>query len=89
MSKYTLEIYTRPTCGDYQDLKRYLKEHDFPYKGNDIEKDPDKEQELIDKTGNRIVPALIFRKKGLFKKEQVFTGFEVNREEIEDLFKKL
>lgn len=89
MSKYTLEIYTRPTCGDYQDLKRYLKEHDFPYKGNDIEKDPDKEQELIDKTGNRIVPALIFRKKGLFKKEQVFTGFEVKRGEIEDLLKKL
>lgn len=89
MSKYTLEIYTRPTCGDCQDLKRYLKEHNLPYKGNDVEKEPDKEQELITKTGNRIVPALVFRKKGLFKKEQVFTGFEVNYEEIEDLFKKL
>lgn len=89
MSKYTLEIYTRPTCGDCQALKRYLKEHNLPYKGNDVEKEPDKEQELITKTGNRIVPALVFRKKGLFKKEQVFTGFEVNYEEIEDLFKKL
>lgn len=89
MGKYTLEIYTRPTCGDCQDLKRYLKEHELPFTGNDVEKEPDKEQELINKTGNRIVPTLVFRKKRLFKKEKVFTGFEVNREEIEDLFEKL
>ena len=89
MGKYTVEIYTRRTCGDCQDLKRYLKEHELPFTGNDVEKEPDKEQELINKTGNRIVPTLVFRKKGLFKKEKVFTGFEVNREEVEDLFEKL
>lgn len=89
MNKYSLEIYTRPTCGDCQELKRYLKEHNLPYKGNDVEKESNKEKELLKITGNRIVPALVFRKKGLFKKEKVFTGFEVNREDIEELFKKL
>lgn len=70
MGKYTLEIYTRPTCGDCQDLKRYLKEHELPFTGNDVEKEPDKEQELINKTGNRIVPTLVFRKKDYSKKKK-------------------
>ncbi|SHE39670.1 glutaredoxin 3 [Atopostipes suicloacalis DSM 15692] len=72
MGKYTLEIYTRPTCGDCQDLKRYLKEHELPFTGNDVEKEPDKEQELINKTGNRIVPTLVFRKKDYSKRKSLY-----------------
>lgn len=89
MSKYSLEIYTRPTCGDCQDLKRYLEENKLTYKANDVEKDSNKEKELIELIGNRIVPALVFSRKGLLKRKKIFIGFSINREEIEELIKKL
>lgn len=60
MAKYQLEIYTRPTCSDCQDLKRFLKKHRIPHRQYDLEEHPAKEKELKKLTGNRIVPGIIF-----------------------------
>ncbi len=43
---------------------------------------------MIDRTGVRIVPAFILKKKGfsgLFNKTQIFIGFEINQQQIEQL----
>lgn len=88
MAKYHLEIYTRPTCSDCQDLKKFLEEHHIPYKQYDLEKQPEKEKELKNRTGNRIVPGIVFSQSsiwGLRKKVKSMTGFEQNKTEIKEL----
>lgn len=46
MTEYHLEIYTRPTCSDCQNLKNFLEEHQIPHKQYDLAKQPEKEKEL-------------------------------------------
>ncbi|GIO27373.1 glutaredoxin family protein [Ornithinibacillus bavariensis] len=90
MKDYRLEVYTRPTCSDCQDLKEFLKRHDIPHKEYDLAKDPAKEKELIKITGNRIVPALVFSQSSLFglmRKTKSMIGFETNKDEIKKLLK--
>lgn len=85
MAKYFLEIYTRPTCSDCQDLKAFLNDHGISYQSHEVAKDNNKEKELISITGNRIVPALIFKRQGLFKETKLLIGFAPNRQEIKRL----
>lgn len=85
---YQLEIYTRPTCSDCQDLKKFLEEHQIPHKQYDLAKQPGKEKELKKITGNRMVPGIVFSQSsmlGLKKKVKSMTGFEQNKEEIKEL----
>ncbi|MDM8102277.1 MULTISPECIES: glutaredoxin family protein [Oceanobacillus] len=88
MAAYHLEIYTRPTCSDCQDLKNFLEEHQIQHKQYDLAKQPEKEKELKKITGNRIVPGIVFSRSsmlGLRKKAKSMTGFEQNKEEIKKL----
>lgn len=88
MSKYELEIYTRPTCSDCQDLKQFLERYQVPHKQYNLEEVPQKEAELIKRTGNRIVPGIVFSEPtllGLKRKYNSMTGFEMNKETIKTL----
>uniref|UniRef100_UPI00190DABD6 glutaredoxin family protein n=1 Tax=Virgibacillus salexigens TaxID=61016 RepID=UPI00190DABD6 len=62
MKNFHLEVYTRPTCSDCQDLKKFLQVHHIPHIEYDLAKQPLKEKDLIKITGNRIVPGLVFSK---------------------------
>ncbi|WP_339227424.1 glutaredoxin family protein [Oceanobacillus sp. FSL K6-2867] len=85
-----LEIYTRPTCSDCQDLKKFLQSNYIPFKEYNLAKQPSKEKDLIKITGNRIVPTLVFTKPsffGLMRKPKSLIGFERNKDEIKKLLK--
>ena len=80
-----LELYTRPTCSDCQDAKRYLSANNIHYVNKDVGEDLSLEEDLKQISGNRIVPMFAFYKKGLFGKRKLikhFIGFERNRDEI-------
>lgn len=88
MKDYHLEVYTRPTCSDCQDLKKFLKSYNIPLKEYDLTKQPSKEIDLKKITGNRIVPALVFSRPsilGLVRKPKSMIGFERNKDEIKKL----
>lgn len=83
-----LELYTRPTCSDCQEAKKYLAEKDISYRDIDVSKDPSVEEDLKKISGTRIVPSFAFYKKGFFGKKKLlknFIGFEINKEEIKGL----
>lgn len=80
-----LVLYTRPTCSDCQDAKTYLASHAISYHGKDVAKDVSLEQEMIEISGNRIVPLFAFYKKGILGKKKLvesFIGFEANKKVI-------
>lgn len=80
-----LELYTRPTCSDCQDAKKYLKTISVSYVNKDVGVNLDLEQEMVAISGNRIVPLFVFYKKRMLRKRKVvkyFVGFENNKEEI-------
>ncbi|MDT2522442.1 glutaredoxin family protein [Enterococcus raffinosus] len=81
MSKYQLTVYTRPFCLDCQKLKRDLSQKEIPYKLIEVNSSEEEEQ-MVNVTGSKIVPALIFMKKGLLKKKTIFIGYEANQIEI-------
>ncbi|KAB8128998.1 glutaredoxin family protein [Gracilibacillus oryzae] len=88
MNNYQLEVYTRPTCSDCQDLKKFLQKNQIPHKEYDLAQQPSKEEDLIKITGNRIVPALVFSRRsflGIKKKSKSMIGFERNKDEIKKL----
>ena len=85
MGNARFELYSRPTCSDCQDAKAFLAKNNISYIHYDLSKEPEREKELIQLSGSRIVPAFIFTKKSLFgfnRKPDVFIGFERNHEEI-------
>ncbi|MCF1686065.1 glutaredoxin family protein [Tetragenococcus halophilus] len=83
MKSTNLEIYTRSLCGDCQALKQYLNDHNISFKNYELNSRPEKERKLMQITGNRIVPTLVFSSGSLFKKqEKVFIGFERNKDQI-------
>ncbi|GIN57296.1 glutaredoxin family protein [Lederbergia ruris] len=88
MKNYQLEVYTRPTCSDCQDLKKFLQTHHIPHKEYDLAKEPSKEKDLLKITGSRIVPTLVFSHPsflGWMRKPKSMIGFERNKEEIKKL----
>ncbi|AVQ99796.1 glutaredoxin family protein [Oceanobacillus sp. M65] len=84
MKNYQLEVFTRPTCSDCQDLKGFLQHYKIPHKEYDLAKDPEKEKDLKNITGNRIVPTLLFSRPSFFGKSKSTSmiGFERNKSEI-------
>lgn len=88
--KLELELYTRPTCSDCQDAKKYLASNRIRYADKDISKNITLEEELRKITGTRIVPMFAFYKKGLFGKRKLvkhFIGFDNNKAEIISILK--
>ena len=88
MKKFQLELYTRPTCSDCQAAKEFLAKNNVLYIDYDLTKQPSMEEELINITGTRIVPAFVFKNKsllGLVSKPKVMIGFERNIDEIKKL----
>lgn len=86
--KLELELYTRPTCSDCQDAKKYLAAHNIAYVNKDVGANPSLEEEMKRISGNRVVPLFVFYKKTLFgKRKQIqhFTGFEINKDDITSL----
>lgn len=82
---YTLTVYTHTWCSDCQLAKRELKQNKIEFVEIDLGDNPEKENELKQTTGSRIVPGFVFKEKSLlkkFKKPIVFTGYEMNKEEI-------
>ncbi|MFD2629063.1 glutaredoxin family protein [Oceanobacillus kapialis] len=66
MKNYQLEVFTRPTCSDCQELKRFLKQHNIPHREYDLAKNPQKEKDLKSISGSRIVPTLVFTQSSFF-----------------------
>lgn len=88
--KLELELYTRPTCSDCQDAKKYLTSNRIHYADKDVGKNLRLEEDLKKISGTRIVPMFAFYKKGLFGKRKLvkyFIGFENNKDEIISLLK--
>ena len=84
-NKLQLELYTRPTCSDCQEAKKYLSTKGVQFVDKDVSKIPELEVELKKISGTRIVPMFAFYKKGLFGKKKLakyLIGFENNRSEI-------
>lgn len=83
-----LEVYTRPTCSDCQDAKKYFAQHQIKYVHKDVGENAEWEKELKEISGTRIVPMFAFYKKGLFGRKKLvknFIGFDINKKEILEL----
>ncbi|MFT4413019.1 glutaredoxin family protein [Fredinandcohnia humi] len=83
-----LELYTRPTCSDCQEAKKFLASKGISYIDKDVSKDESLELEMKQISGTRIVPSFAFYKKGLFGNKKIvknIIGFEINKQEIKQL----
>ncbi|MGP4060430.1 glutaredoxin family protein [Halobacillus sp. H74] len=83
--KLELKLYTRPTCSDCQDTKKYLTSNDIKYTDKDVSENPGLEEDLKRISGAKIVPLLAFYKRGIFGRRKLvkhFVGFANNKNEI-------
>ncbi|MCS0824876.1 glutaredoxin family protein [Cytobacillus firmus] len=70
--KLELELYTRPTCSDCQDAKKYLASNASRYINKDVSKNPSLKSKLKKISGTRIVPMFAFYKKEIFVNKKWF-----------------
>lgn len=87
-SDLDLVLYTRPTCSDCQEAKAYLASKGIPYEHKDVSENTGLEEDMKKLAGNRVVPLLVFYKKGVFGKRKLvrhYTGFETNKKEVDEL----
>ena len=54
-----ITVYTAFWCPDCRVAKRFLQQHNIPYKEVDIEKDPSAAEEVIKRTGKRAIPQFV------------------------------
>jgi mycoredoxin len=54
-----ITLYSAYWCPDCRVAKRFLQEHNIPYKEIDIEKTPGAADELVKQTGKRAIPQLV------------------------------
>lgn len=52
-------LYSAFWCPDCREAKRFLKEHNLPYKEIDIETTPGAADEVVKRTGRRAIPQLV------------------------------
>lgn len=78
MKKLKVEVYTTPTCEDCRNFKKFLKEHDIPFKEYSIADEPKYIEKLRKRSGKTLVPTIYIN-------DQEFFGFVFNRQEIENL----
>lgn len=62
-------VYSTPTCPYCKQIKAYLKEKGIEYDDIDVAANPDKAQEMIDKSGQMGVPVVMIG-------EEVIVGFD-------------
>lgn len=87
MAQKLIHIYTRPTCEDSQELKRFLSEGEVPYYEVDVTESIDRRNQLLHETGNEITPGIIVESTNLFgkKKRNTFSGYSTNKTNINRL----
>ena len=74
-----LELYTRPTCSDCQESKRYLNSQEISYSHKDVSQNLDLEEEMKKYQATELFPYLFYKNfwgKKLFK---YYVGFENNK----------
>jgi len=54
-----LTVYSSPYCGDCREAKRFLAQHNIPYKEIDITTTPGAADEIVKKTGKRAIPQFV------------------------------
>jgi glutaredoxin len=54
-----LTVYSTPWCPDCRVAKRFLAEHNIPYKDIDIETTPGAADEVVKHTGKRAIPQFV------------------------------
>ncbi len=54
-----LIVYSAPWCPDCREAKRFLDQHNIPYREIDIEHTPGAKQEILVRTGKRAVPQFV------------------------------
>jgi mycoredoxin len=54
-----LTVYSSPYCGDCREAKRFLAQHNIPYKEVDITTTPGAADEIVKKTGKRAIPQFV------------------------------
>ena len=61
----TVEIYTKNWCGYCRMAMALLDQHEIEYKNIDVTSDPEKEQEMIQRSGQRTVPQVFFNNESI------------------------
>ena len=54
-----ITVYSAPWCPDCREAKRFLKEHNLPFREVDIESTPGAADEVIKHTGKRAIPQFV------------------------------
>jgi mycoredoxin len=54
-----LTVYSSPFCGDCREAKRFLAQHNIPYKEIDITTTPGAADEIVKRTGKRAIPQFV------------------------------
>jgi len=54
-----LIVYSSAWCPDCREAKRFLKEHNIPFKDIDIETTPGAAEEVVKRTGKRAIPQFV------------------------------
>lgn len=62
MSKYSLTVFTTTYCASCQTLKRWLDDQKIGYQTVNLDDDPDRQAEILQKTGQLSVPVVIIKK---------------------------
>lgn len=66
-----LELYTRPTCSDCQESKKYLNSQGINYIHKEVSQNLELEEDMKKISGNRIVPLFAFYKKRFWGKKKI------------------
>jgi len=75
----SVKIYSTPTCSYCNIAKKYFKEHNIDFTDYNVMVNPQRAQEMVDKSGQRGVPVIDINGK-------IIVGF--NRNEIEKNLKR-
>ena len=65
-------IYSTPTCHFCHQLKDFLNEHNVPFTDYDVSADPEKRQEMMEKTGQMGVPVSVIG-------DEIVIGFDQDK----------
>ena len=54
-----LTVYTAPWCRDCREAKRFLTQHNIPYKEIDVEQTPGAIDEVLENVGKKAIPQFV------------------------------
>lgn len=55
----TVIVYSAPWCPDCRTAKRFLTQHNIPFREVDVESDPEAVAEVLRRTGKRAIPQFV------------------------------